>query len=117
MHELWRNLDDAAIRAVADTGGLVGVIFVPQFLTGRPICGLEAVCRHVEHIAGLVGWDHVGFGSDADGFIVPTLPSGFRDMSDWPSVTAALLERGHRPADVQKALGGNALRVLRDVCG
>jgi membrane dipeptidase len=116
VHDIWRNVDDDGLRAVADTGGCVGIIFVPYFLGGRLNCDLDLVCRHVEHVASVVGWDHVALGTDMDGFI-PTLPRGFRDASDYPNVTAALLERGHDHADISKALGLNALRVFRDVCG
>ena len=141
MHDIWRNVDDECLRAVADTGGCVGIIFVPWFLGGTLACGLDRVCAHIEHVVSVVGWDHVAIGSDPailnqrdaivrvtataicgsdlhlmDGFI-PTLPTGFRDASDFPNVTAALLERGHDPADVSRALGLSALRVLRDVCG
>lgn len=116
VHDIWRNVDDECLRAVADTGGCVGIIFVPYFLSGRLNCGLDMVCAHIEHVVSVVGWDHVALGTDMDGFI-PTLPKGFRDASDFPNVTAALLERGHDHADISKALGLSALRVLRDVCG
>ena len=116
VHAIWRNVDDACLRAVADTGGCVGVIFVPWFLGGTVHCDLDLVCLHIEHIVEVVGWDHVALGSDMDGFI-PTLPWGFRDASDFPNVTAALLERGHSADDVAKAVGLNARRVFAEVCG
>lgn len=116
VHDIWRNVDDDCLRAVADTGGCVGIIFVPWFLAGRLNCDLDSVCDHIEHVAAVVGWDHVALGTDMDGFI-PTLPRGFRDASDFPNVTAALLERGHDHADISKALGLSALRVFEDVCG
>ncbi len=116
VHESWRNLDDAGLRAVADTGGAVGIILFPPYLCGKLRCGLDVWCRHVEHVAATVGWDHVAIGSDLDGFIA-TLPDGVRDVADLPLLTAALLRRGNPPEGVERALGANALRVLREACG
>jgi membrane dipeptidase len=63
----------------------------------------------------LVGIDHVGIGSDWDG--ISTVPAGLEDVSKMPSLTAALLARGYSEQDVKKILGGNFLRVLREVIG
>jgi len=116
VYDSWRNLDDESLRAVAGTGGVIGLIFFPAYLCGRMRCGLDVLCEHIEHVAKTVGWDHVALGSDIDGFIA-TLPSGVRDISDLPQVTAALLRRGNSPGDIRKALGDNVLRVLGEVAG
>jgi membrane dipeptidase len=70
---------------------------------------------HVDHLVKIAGPDHVALGSDFDG--VPTLPDGIRDVSDLPLITELLLERGHSERDVAKILGGNVLRLLREVTG
>ena len=57
--------------------------------------------------------DHVGLGSDFDG--VTSLPEGLDSAADLPKITDALLKRGHTPAQVRKILGGNLLRVFREV--
>jgi membrane dipeptidase len=105
--EHWRNIDDAQLRAVADKGGVVGVIFCPRYLGGR---GIDDVVRHLMHIVDVVGEDAAALGSDWDGFIVPT--PALADPRGLPLLTDALLDAGMRPATVGKILRGNALRVL-----
>ncbi|WP_050434600.1 dipeptidase [Chondromyces crocatus] len=105
----WRNIDDDQLRAVADRGGCVGVIFCPQFLGGE---GLEPVVRHLRHIIDVVGEDTPALGSDWDGFIIPT-----RDLCDaarLPLLTDALLAAGFSENVIRKLLRDNALRVIRD---
>ncbi|UCC45631.1 MAG: dipeptidase [Candidatus Zixiibacteriota bacterium] len=70
---------------------------------------------HVDHIVNLVGPDHVGFGSDFDG--VGSLPNGLTDCSMVPAITRELVARGYSDVDIGKILGGNFMRVFREVCG
>jgi membrane dipeptidase len=105
--EHWRNIDDDQLRAVADHGGVVGVIFYPRYLGGN---GLEPVVKHLLHIVDVVGEDTPALGSDWDGFIIPT-----RELSDprgLPLLTDALLEAGMSERVIRKILRDNALRVL-----
>ena len=62
----------------------------------------------------LVGIDHVGIGSDYDG-VGDTLPVGLKDVSDFPNLVNGLLGRGYSEADIAKILGGNLMRVWRQV--
>lgn len=110
VHEHWRNIDDEQLRAVADKGGCVGVIFAKRFLGGRDI---EAVVDHLMHIIDVAGDDVPALGSDFDGFVIP--PRGLEDIAQMPNLTAALARRGVGPRTLKKILGENALRVLRDV--
>lgn len=75
---------------------------------------VEQVADHIEHIARLVGVDHVGFGSDFDG-VGDSLPTGLKDVSQYPNLIRVLLERGWSEADIEKVCGGNLLRVWRVV--
>jgi len=75
---------------------------------------LSALIDHIDHIAKVAGIDHVGLGSDFDG-IGGQLPQGIDSAADLPKITAALVERGYSTADIQKILGGNLLRVFREV--
>jgi membrane dipeptidase len=105
----WRNIDDEQLRAVADTGGVIGVIFAPAYL-GGPSVG--AVVDHMRHVLNAVGEDHVALGSDYDGMIVP--PPELADVSMLPNLTDALLASGWDPERIGKTLRINALRVLND---
>jgi membrane dipeptidase len=75
-----------------------------------PPVPLARLLDHIEHIAKVVGVDHVCLGSDFDG--VAAAPAGMEDVSKLPALTAGLRARGFAPADVEKILGGNVLRVL-----
>ena len=75
---------------------------------------LSTLIRHIDHIAKVAGIDHVGLGSDFDG-IYGQLPEGINSPADLSKITAALLERGYSSDDCRKILGGNFLRVMREV--
>ncbi|MFA4838610.1 MAG: membrane dipeptidase [Candidatus Neomarinimicrobiota bacterium] len=112
----YRNLTNAQILAIANTGGVIGVTFYPPFLSSdsRSV-NIQTVINHIQHIVDLVGIDHVGIGSDFDG--IEVWPTGLEDTSKFPALTLALLERGFSRTDVEKILGGNMMRVFRQVCG
>lgn len=80
----------------------------------RVLASLDDVVDHIEHVIDLVGVDHVGLGSDFDG-VGPTLPEGLEDVSKYPNLIAALLERGHSEEDIRKICGTNLMRVWRAV--
>ena len=105
--EHWRNIDDEQLRAVANLGGVVGVIFCPNFLGGD---GLGPVVKHFLHILDVVGEDCPALGSDWDGMIVPT--RGLGDPTGLPLLTDALLDAGVKQETIGKILRGNITRVL-----
>ncbi len=109
-HRHWRNLADWQLQAVANSGGVVGIMFVPNFLGGP---GLNAVIRHMEHVICTVGEDHVALGSDYDGMVVPT--PELAEISRLPNLTDAMLRAGWSEKRIGKILRQNVLRVLRDV--
>ena len=108
-HAHWRNIDDDQIRAVADKGGVVGIIFCPRFLGGD---GVDDVVRHLRHVIDVAGEDTPALGSDWDGMIVPT--PALRDAAHLPMLTDALLAAKFSDRTIAKILRGNALRVLAD---
>ncbi len=88
----------------------------PRFLARRggppcPSATLDDVVAHLEHARAVAGIDHVGIGGDFDG--TPEVPRGLEDVSTYPALFAALLDRGWSDADCAKVAGGNVLRVLR----
>jgi membrane dipeptidase len=81
---------------------------------GFPYADIEDVLDHFEHIVQLVGIRHVGIGSDFDG-VGDSLPVGLKDVSSYPALVHGLLVRGFTADDVRKILGGNLLRVWREI--
>ncbi len=115
VFEHWRNLDDEQLRAVAETGGVIGIMFQPHFLTNKFWrCSLDTVVAHIERCMEVAGEDHVALGSDFDGFI--TTPDGLADVSGLPNLTQRLFDRGHSKDVLRKFLGENFLRVFDEVC-
>jgi microsomal dipeptidase-like Zn-dependent dipeptidase len=110
------NLKDWEIKKIADMGGVVGVIFMNYWLmpheTNR---GLNFIARTLDHFMNVGGADHVGIGTDFDGFTDP--PDDLSDASELPKLTQRLLAEGYTVEQIQKILGENALRVLREGWG
>jgi membrane dipeptidase len=132
---------DEVIRAVADTGGFIGICCIPSFL-GRTH-DLKAMLDHIDHVVKRFGPDHVAIGTDVayvsranaaenrklppsagtrprfEYFWPPNALSAPRSDSmawtNWPMFTVGMVQRGYSDADIQKILGGNVLRVARAV--
>ncbi|KAK3326557.1 membrane dipeptidase [Apodospora peruviana] len=122
-----RNVPDHVLKLVKETCSLVMVNFSPDFVScvaaperddGLPDfypanSTLEHVVTHILHIGNLIGFEHVGFGSDFDG--IPSTPKGLDDVSSYPDLVAEMLRRGVSDEDAAKVVGGNLLRVWKDV--
>jgi membrane dipeptidase len=151
-----RNMSDDQLRALAENGGVIGIVFVLNYLTpeyreamselravGQPLFRqvaevedldlrialnhvnqsrgwplenlptIEDVLDHIDHAVQVAGVDHVGLGAD----MYPRTPSpvGIRGVHDYPNITRGLKERGYSEDDVRKILGGNFLRVWKQV--
>ena len=85
-----------------------------EWLAKIPRPPFNSLIDHIDHIAKVAGVDHVGLGSDFDGVSGAT-PAGLDSAADLPKITQALLDRGYTADDIHKILGGNLLRVFRDV--
>ena len=111
VHRHWRNVDDEQLRAVADTGGVIGVMYQSSFL-GDPYLGgrAETIVRHLAHIVDTVGEDHAALGSDWDGLINP--PRDLLTVLELPRLVELMLHRGWSGERIQKILVGNFLRAL-----
>ncbi|MCC6648442.1 MAG: membrane dipeptidase [Polyangiaceae bacterium] len=106
-----RNLDDERLRALAATGGVVGVNFHAPYVSRRPgRATLTDVVAHLEHLVAVAGEDAVAIGSDFDGDMRP--PVGLASPADFPALARALLAAGWSEARVRKVFSVNARRVL-----
>ena len=106
-----RHLTDDMARAVAQTGGVIGLVYLSRFLrsvTDDVRVPLEALADHARHYAALVGWEHVALGTDMDGgFGAEKTPVGIERYADVPRVLELL------PEDVRADVaGGNWARWL-----
>lgn len=79
-----------------------------------PYATVDDVLDHIDRAVEFAGVDHVGIGSDYDG-VGDSLPVGLKDVSEYPNLVNGMLERGYTEADVEKVLGGNLMRVWREV--
>ena len=117
-----RNVPDDVLQLVKARASVVMINFLPEFVSctaadddsGIPIFDkenstLEHVVDHIVHIGELIGYDHVGIGSDFDG--IESTPRGLDDVSKFPDLVAGLLRRGVSDKDAAKVVGGNILRV------
>jgi membrane dipeptidase len=112
-----RNVSDEQIRAVADTGGLVGVAFMPKYLVpdDPAAADLSVVVDHLERIVAVGGMGCAALGSDFDG--VPSPPRGLAGVEDVPAIPAELERRGWAHEEIAAILGGNWLRVMERARG
>lgn len=79
-----------------------------------PYATLDDVMANFEHVIKLVGIEHVGIGSDFDG-VGDSLPVGLKDVSHYPALIAEFLKRDYSEADIRAIMGGNLIRVWRQV--
>lgn len=108
-----RNLTDSQLDEIGKSGGVVGVNFAVTFLredgSQVPDTPLSEIVRHIEYIAGRIGIDHVAFGSDFDGAVVPEALGG---LAGFPKLVAALRGVGFDDEAIAKVTHRNWLRLL-----
>lgn len=136
-----RSKPDEVIKAICDTGGMVGICCIPRFLGGEG--DITALLDHIDHVAKKFGVDHVGIGTDVayrsrlDDTSVKLPPRNKRRTrfaalwppsslggrfprstsiawAAWPMFTVGLVQRGYSEEDIRKILGGNMMRVCRE---
>ncbi len=121
-----RNMTDEMIVAMAKKGGVIqinfGCGFVAPSAPGKKVdlnrmpssrATIYDVVAHIDRVVKIAGIDAVGIGSDYDG--VPCVPAGLEDVSKFPKLTRALLEKGYSEEAIRKIYGGSMLRVMRAV--
>ncbi len=110
-----RNLTDEQLKALGQARGVIGIVFLPYFLTrAYRKATIEHVLNHIEHSADIAGINAVAIGSDFDGF-GDSPPKGLEDVTRMPAFTEGLLRRGFSEPDIKKILGENFLRVWKEV--
>ncbi|HEU0027625.1 MAG TPA: membrane dipeptidase [Ktedonobacterales bacterium] len=114
-----RHFTDEQIQAIADRGGVIGVVLhngflVPGWTREQEPVALDAVVRHIDHVCQLVGdARHSGIGSDFDGGAgVETTPEPFDTVADLARIADALRERGYNEEDITGIMGGNFVRAF-----
>ncbi|MEW6357576.1 MAG: dipeptidase [Planctomycetota bacterium] len=110
-----RCLTDDQLRAIARTGGLLGIAFYDKFIA-QERATIDKIVDQIAYVADLVGIGHVGIGSDFDGLGRGVWPV-IRTADRLPRLTEAMVRRGFSEAEIRKVLGGNFLRVLRATIG
>jgi len=144
LHEHFRAKPDNVIRAIADSGGYIGICCIPRFLGGAG--NIEVFLHHIDYVAKKFGVDHVGIGTDIaytsqyaseeNSKITNSAcstrtrwealwpPDDFQTTSDmrqsmawtnWPLFTVGLVQLGYSDYEIQKIIGGNAIRVAKAV--
>lgn len=117
-----RNMTDDMIKALAKKAGVIQININCGFISQKsadapkdaPVrATLSDVVAHIDHVKQIAGIDTIGIGTDFDG--ITCTPEGLDDVSKFPNLTRALLEKGYSPSDIKKIYGGNTLRVMREV--
>ena len=141
-HDVPRNKSDTVLKALATTGGMLGVSLYPHHLKDNSACSLENFCSMIADMVELMGVDHIGFGSDlcqdqpdsvvawmrngnwtrdrdygegapgAEGF--PEQPGWFRDNRDFRNILDSLARLGLSDEELEKIAHGNWTRFFRE---
>ena len=140
-HPARRNKSNTILKALAETGGMIGFSLYPHHLDGGTNCTLEGFCRMIADTAELMGIDHIGFGSDlcqdqpdsvvewmrvgrwtkkidygegsAQNAGFPPMPTWFQDNRDWGNILKGLADIGFSDDDIHKIAGKNWLEFYR----
>jgi membrane dipeptidase len=143
LHPHIRSKPDEVIRALADSGGYIGICCISRFLRGKG--DLNAFLDHIDHVAKSFGTDHVAIGTDIaytsrnsaaenkkaavaglrrkredfrslwpkDDFVASEEADLSLSWTNWPLYTVGLVQRGYSDDDIRKILGGNVMRVAK----
>ncbi len=127
MSDHPRNLADDQIKAIANQGGLVGILALPQPV-GKGEVGIEDMLRHMDYMIKLVGIEYLALGMDFVKYDGPRtlkdrhhplhkdpLIKGFEEIEDLPNLIDGLQKHGYEEEEIALILGGNYLRVLKTI--
>ncbi|KAG6039054.1 hypothetical protein E4U19_007552 [Claviceps sp. Clav32 group G5] len=109
-----RNVPDYVLDRLKQNRGIIMISFIPWLTNKEPEkATVDNVVDHILHVGNRIGFDHLGLGSDFDG--MPSHVQGLEDVSKYPNIVAAMLQRGISTENVEKIMGMNVIRVLREV--
>ena len=112
----WRNLDDRQIKTIADSGGVIGIMFATNFLQrSRGPNNATMILEHLEHLISVGGEAIAAIGSDFDGAISP--PKDLNNATQYPFLVQQMRDRGWKQARITSVMGGNFLRVFKEYRG
>jgi len=106
-----RNLKDDQIKAIAQRGGIIGVFFLPQYISKKLPATVKDVADHIDHIREVGGINVLALGSDFDGMAKRT--KGLEDAGKLPALTEELIKRGYTETEIKKILGENFLNFIK----
>lgn len=109
-----RNVPDSVLHQVRDNGGVVMVSFYADYIScdNPAFATLSVAVDHIVYIGRLIGFEHVGIGSDFDGMLKG--PANLEDASKYPELINELFNRGVNMKDVKNLVDGSVLRVLSE---
>ncbi|KAF2501662.1 hypothetical protein BU16DRAFT_477513 [Lophium mytilinum] len=109
-----RNVPDAVLDRLKVNKGIIMISLIPPFThRDSAAANVDHVVDHILHVAERIGFDHIGLGSDYDGMTKAV--NGVEDVSKWPNLVAKMLSRGIARDNVEKILGLNVIRVMKDI--
>lgn len=113
--EHHRNLSDDQIKAIVEKKGVIGITFVESFLKKQSTnVSVNDILDHIDHISNLVGPEYIGIGSDYMGLASSRI-KGLENIKNLSNITKGLVSRGYDDESIEKILGGNFLRVFKEV--
>lgn len=110
--KMWKYFEEHKLAANSEEGKAYAKKFREE--NNLKHADVSEVAAHIDHVAKLVGIDHVGFGSDFDG-VGDSLPTGLKSVEDYPNIIFELLKMGYSERDIEKVCSGNLLRVWSEV--
>lgn len=126
-----RNISDSVIKKLSSKGGVIGATTYPSLCTWKSSPTIDDFIDNVDYLVNLVGYNSVGLGLaqiegvNLDEYLSQypelygptTWPTGIESITAWPAIVEKLLDRGHLEPEVSKLIGGNFLRVMKEVIG
>ncbi len=108
-----RNLTDEQIKAIAKTGGVIGIN--SQFTANREVESFNTFMEQLEYMISMAGEDHVGLGFDFNFYFGAKGIDGLNDCTYVPKITEEMLRRGYNLTTIRKILGENFVRILKQI--